>query len=195
MMEFLMMVFSTYILTIWGVIGLCGLAMIWEYNDWTLSMFIGLFALGAVLMFSGYSLDSFKWYHILAYLIVGVAWSMWRFKKHVKNHRIELQRKIDEDVKRNPDVHWNKPSEDVIKDFKDNVGVYHNIDRITSWILNWPISLLENLLQDTIDFIHKVIKEHLVKMYNYFITQEANKLDLTNWDIRNASRKNAREEN
>ena len=64
---------------------------------------------------------------------------------------------------------------------KEANAAYHlqpsnNIDKITSWIIIWPFSLVENLLRDIINLVEEVPKTVLRKVYNYIYEQEINKI-------------------
>lgn len=180
MIEFFLAIFSTYVLTVWGITVLFILALLWEYNDWYLSTIIGAVAIYLIAHYNGYVLSDFKWYHIFVYLVIGVVWSIWRYKNFVEESRKLLQIKIDDDVKKYPTIR--RPAAEVISDFKYNVGVYNNVNKILSWIINWPISLIENSLKDIFDILRKVIQDYLRTIYEYFLNKEANKLDLSKWE-------------
>lgn len=92
----------------------------------------------------------------VGYLAIGVVWSFWRYNSHVS----ESVKALNE---------------------SNTVGVYlrekvealapgKNLDLITTWIIIWPFSAVENILGDILTFIQtlvtKVFRSVYAKIYS-----------------------------
>ena len=98
-----------------------------------------------------------------AYLVVGVLWSFYRYKRFIVA-KIELLT----DINYTP---WN------------NINDYHPsrmLDTITAWIIIWPFSLTENLCGDIINGIETLVKKVFKGVYNRIYENAIKQINITN---------------
>lgn len=85
----------------------------------------------------------------VAYIVIGLLWSFWRYKRHVAK-MIEEHKGSDANHK-----------ERVLRSLhpKEMLGT------ITAWIVVWPFSLVENLVGDIINFIQELVTKFFRGVY------------------------------
>jgi len=133
-MEFLSGIFVGYLLN-WYALGiLIFLGIMLEHNEWhTLSIFIGLgSAFIAYSMFNLSPLAILFW--SVGYFVVGLLWSFWRYKRWVQ--KCIKSRSLSTGLCNTKDL---LPSK--------------NTDKLVTWILIWPFSMIENVTGDIINLI------------------------------------------
>lgn len=86
--------------------------------------------------------------YAVAYLVVGVVWSFYRYKRFIVA-KIEGLKLINSKMERVGDFHPSKM-----------------LDTITAWIIVWPFSLIENLCGDIINGIETLVKSVFKGVYN-----------------------------
>lgn len=85
----------------------------------------------------------------IAYFTIGVLWSFWRYKRFVDS-AIEYDNKTDKSI----------VFLQIRIDPKNNVG------KISSWIMSWPFSMVENITGDVVRMIRTFISETMKSVYN-----------------------------
>lgn len=94
---------------------------------------------------------------IPAYAIVGVIWSIWRFKRHVAAKLASFRQDCDSREK----IYEVKNIDTVLYSLhpKRNVSflVYH--------IILWPFSIIANILQDIVHGLKAFVREYMVGLY------------------------------
>lgn len=84
---------------------------------------------------------------IVLYIPIGIAWSIRRFNLYC-NEKVKNYSKNDyHDL-----IYYIKPS--------------NNIDKIVSWIIVWPFSLIDTTIGNIIYELEKLVKEKLYKIYD-----------------------------
>ena len=90
----------------------------------------------------------------VVYVVVGIVWSFYRYRRFVINEVASLK-----DITSERRIH--------------ELGKLHPknmLNTITAWILIWPFSILENIIGDIIDGIQHLVKNVLhnvyIKIYN-----------------------------
>ena len=86
----------------------------------------------------------------VAYMIVGFVWSFWRYKRFVD--------------KRVADGRW-EYHHSTNKAFKESLLPTKNLDKITTWIIVWPFSMVENVIGDFINLVHTAITTYFKSVY------------------------------
>jgi hypothetical protein len=126
------------------------LGMISEHTDssgW--SIFFLLIA-GAVVFMS----FSVSWTMLAiyagAYLVVGLLWSFWRYKRHAE--KVVAKNKTADARQKQQALESLHPKE--------------MLGSITAWILVWPFSLVQNLLGDIINFIQALVTKFFRGVYH-----------------------------
>ena len=95
-----------------------------------------------------------------AYLVIGVVWSFYRYKRFIVSmveHLREMNYKLE------------------------SISQYHPtkmLDTITAWIIIWPFSLLENLCGDIINGIETLVKKVFKGVYNRIYEKAVGGLDI-----------------
>jgi len=92
----------------------------------------------------------------LGYLVIGVIWSFIRYRKYVKTQVEFIKTSVQEKNKR---------------EYALRLAPSNNLDRISSWIIVWPISLIENLLGDIIEAIQGLITRVFKGVYYKIYTK------------------------
>jgi hypothetical protein len=87
-------------------------------------------------------------FYALGYLVVGVIWSFYRYKRFIVA-KVESLREMNTNLNRLGDYHPSKM-----------------LDTITAWIIIWPFSLIENLCGDIINGIETLVKRVFKGVYN-----------------------------
>lgn len=152
-----------YLLSWPALVVLCLLAVVSEHNEaqgW--AVFWSIVSAAVAIFYFQVPLDVVGLY-FLAYAAIGVIWSIWRYKRYVSAEVQRIKERIAKNGTKEANVAYHlQPS--------------NNIDKITSWIIIWPFSLVENLLRDIINLVEEVPKTVLRKVYNYIYEQEINKI-------------------
>ena len=104
----------------------------------TVAFFLFDFALSALMIFAA------------VYLVFGVIWSFWRYKRFV-----------DVSVDR---INATNSSYDK-ENFTNRMTPARMSGRITSWVLSWPFSMVENLIGDILRFIKNFVTKSLKAVY------------------------------
>jgi hypothetical protein len=152
-MEFLLGIATGYLLT-WPALGfLIAWAIYAEHSDssgW--AVFVSIIA-GAIAFFMFNVPVKTLLYSALAYAVVGIAWSFWRYKRYVEVRVEEIKQKDYTN-----DSYSKKSALDRLSP-KEMTGA------IVSWIVIWPVSLVENLVSDIITGLEKLVRNWLNKVY------------------------------
>ena len=122
-----------------------------------------ILAVGSVAGIFGIELATLG-YVILLWIPIGIAWSIWRFEKHVKNiwDEVELDEHIDSYT---------------LNRSKSRMLPSNNISTITGWIIAWPISIVVNALGDIYDIVHALIFRYSIGIYNSISKSYIDKID------------------
>jgi hypothetical protein len=145
-----------YMLSWYGLGGLFFVGILFEYcnlSGW--AVFTGILtALTAYLFFSIPILNILVGTGV--YLVVGILWSFWRYKRFITNK-----------VK-------NLITTSSIKDYHPN----KMISTITYWILIWPFSIAENICGDLIKLIESFVKNALTSIFMKIYNSATSQLNL-----------------
>jgi hypothetical protein len=121
-------------------------------NHKTTAFFV---ALGLV---SSYFMFNISLVYLLAYIPVGMLWSVWRWKIHCKKATIRASlRKADVTERGTIGSQRNRLEKEV--NLKDNV------DKIVSWIVCFPVSVLEQVVGDVVLMLKVIVTEWFAKVY------------------------------
>lgn len=146
-MEFLLGLYTGVFALVWWEIALTiailvfALIALFYENAILGSLFIGAliiaFAKTGVLVvdFSGFSILT-ALYYTIAYLVVGIMWSLFKYKKRAEEIAIEYKNK-------------NSTKEYILEKIRYNI---RNHD-IAFWIVYFPISIIKFLLEDFVDYL------------------------------------------
>ena len=148
MLETIALFMVTYIITWPVLVTLCvfgvwsehcesrGFAVFWALVALVLAFFYFKMSLIDIAIYAG------------AYLVIGVYWSFYRYKRFIVAKIARMQE---------------------MNDHMDRVSSYHPsqmLDTITSWIIIWPFSLTENLCGDIINGVETLVKKVFKGVYN-----------------------------
>ena len=119
-------------------------------NHKTTAFFV---ALGLV---SAYFIFNISLIYLLAYIPVGMAWSVWRWKVHCKEAAIRAKlRKADSTTKL--DLQRAR--------LEHEVSLKNHVDKIVSWIICFPVSVLEQVVGDVVLVLKVIVTEWFAKVY------------------------------
>jgi len=162
MLDFFAGLFTAYVVT-WQAIGILFiLGILFEHSNWRgFAVFTALVA----------GISAFFYFSIPAatmamyaggYLVVGLGWSVWRYKRHVDT-TVEAAKGASEPERKRvaaqllPAKMW---------------------DTIVAWVIVWPFSFAENFTKDFIDTISMVLKKIFRGVYNRIYDSAVAKLGL-----------------
>lgn len=104
------------------------------------------------------------WFYLVAYVVVGLVWSFWRYKLYLAKM-----------VKSLSERKWKSQAdkEHAVK----NLLPSNNLERITSWIIVWPFSVIEHVLGDIITLVQSLVTRFFKGVYyKIFVAQTADLL-------------------
>jgi hypothetical protein len=133
-----------------GLAALLVLGTIFEANEahgW--AMFVGVVSAVVAYFFFAIPLMTLLIYSAV-YLVVGFVWSFWRYKRHA-DYIVEEYSGRSLDARRAA-VYSLQPS--------------NMLDKLTTWVLIWPFSMIENVLGDFIKIVQTFITTFFRGIYN-----------------------------
>jgi hypothetical protein len=89
------------------------------------------------------SLENFA-FGSLAYLVIGIVWSFYRYKRYVGKAVSDAKESVMSDTQK----------EYLIRDLHPT----KNLSTITAWIIVWPFSAIDNIAGDLINAIETLVK-------------------------------------
>ena len=137
----------------WGVLILVGLAILgilFEHNGargW--SVFTALVVAAVAYIAFNVSLAMIA-IGAVAYVVVGLVWSFWRYKRHAA-------KVVEENRNGSP-----RDKEDALRRLHPRAM----LPTITAWILIWPFSLVENIVGDLINAIQSLVTKFFRGVYH-----------------------------
>lgn len=120
-----------------------------------MAVFSGIVAAVSAYFYFGIPLETIGFY-ALAYLVIGVVWSFWRYKVFINKQVSYLEQRT-----------WRNQAHKI--EAVTQLAPSNNLGQITAWIIVWPFSLVENTLGDVINAVQalvtKVFKGVYYKMF------------------------------
>lgn len=160
-MEFIIGFLAGYMLTWPAFIVLCILGIILEANEehgW--AVFIGLVTATVAYFFFALSLTAIALY-VAAYFAVGFMWSFWRYKRHC-DKIVETYKDSTNQRDKDSAIEYMRPT--------------RMLNKITTWVIVWPFSMIENLVGDIINVIQSAITKFFKGIYTRIFDSAASKL-------------------
>jgi O-antigen/teichoic acid export membrane protein len=150
MIEALIFSISAYLLTWPALLIILGLGVLAEHFDNTkTAVFLGLVAMTISYIMFSVPLSTLA-LGLLGYVIVGVLWSFWRYKRFVSIGVKSIS----------------KDSADrIITSRLRELSPEQNKGTLVFWIFMWPLSLISNLIGDFINITQKLVTEVFHKVY------------------------------
>lgn len=152
MIESIVTLFAVGTIGFWALVFIASIVFIVSVeNDhyW----FPSILTLGLVGIYWKPLVDAFDWRAFLIglgiYAIAGMAWSAWRWFKHIKT-KIEEYTELRDNLTQKDLEQWIGQSY--------SLTLSHNKSRIMGWIAWWPWSLFWNLTQDFFTTIYDAMK-------------------------------------
>lgn len=159
-MEFLLGLATGYLLTWPGFIVLLIMGIIFESNEaHGFAMFTGIVA--AVVAYFFFHIDPMSIIlYIVGYFAMGFGWCVWRYKRHTM--------KVVEQYK-----------DASASDRKYAVADLHPqrmLSTLTTWVLVWPFSMVENVTGDLIKLVQTTITKVFKGIFNRIYDQAVGQL-------------------
>jgi hypothetical protein len=146
----------------WILLFIIVAAFYFEYNSSHITSAV-LTILGLV---SLYTIITFPAMYLLAYVPLGIVWSMWRWKVHCKDCVTKAK---NGDLSNHSSVLWVEAKNlDTRKHLAAHVDISKNLDMIIPWIICFPISIVERAAHDLIEVLKIAITEWFAKVYTSF---------------------------
>lgn len=141
-----------YILTWPAILLILLVALFSEHNDSHKFMAFCTLLAGVITVFYlSIPMSVVKWIAI-AYIPLGLIWSFWRWRVYC-NHQVE---RANNSTTGAYDKSW----------LRVQMDIKENIDKLISWVLGWPLSLIERIFGDVMEFTKIVITEWFKKVYD-----------------------------
>lgn len=163
-MDYILAFLAGYMLN-WYALGIiCFFGILFEYSENRgLSVFTGIVAALTSFFYFKIPFIAIAEYATL-YMVVGVCWSFWRYKRFVDKKVAIIK---------------DKPSNsNYLKSDIENLHPSKMIGTITAWILIWPFSLVENLCGDIIKFVETLVTTVFKSIYHKIYTSAVSSIDL-----------------
>lgn len=158
-----MTIILAYLLTLPALMLLILLGIIFEFYDNVLSVYTGIAAaLVAYFMFN-IPLTTLAIYAGI-YLIVGIVWSFWRFKRYTDKQVDEYNEITDK-----KDYEYHR--------LLERISLKSSTGRIVAWITVWPFSMIENLTSDIVKLLKSLVTDVLKYFYNIIVNNAVSKID------------------
>lgn len=148
------------VLTVPFLATLLFLGILFEHNEsrvW--AIFIGIIATVVSYFYFKFPLIGVL-YGAIAYSVVGVLWSFFRYKRYV-NKKVDESRTMDDHEKQN-----------LIRHIHPTLM----LGAITAWIMIWPFSMVDNLLGDIVNAVEALVKTVFRSVYNRIYTSAVSQI-------------------
>ena len=166
-LAFLLGVATSY----WFLVAVVAMAIYAEYSD----NHVTSACLTLIGLISGYLLFNLSPLLLLAYIPVGMVWSIWRWKVHCKDCSTKA---IEGTLDPHSSVCWRDHSNpETRRHLAAHVDLAKNIDIILSWVICFPVSVIERLGHDLIHVLKIAITEWFAKVYNHSSNSALNEFD------------------
>lgn len=159
MIEAIWLFFAAYLLTWPALVAVLLLGIAFEHTGNRKSaVFAGLAAMGISYFYFAIPLSTI-WGYLVAYFVAGVVWSFCRYRLYVGFMVGSLESRK-----------WKSQAEK--ESAIDKLAPSNNLERITSWIIVWPFSVIENVLGDIITMIQTLVTKVFKGVYyKIFVAQ------------------------
>lgn len=159
------MEFLAGIIVGWWSLPIVALFALWsthnDYDGWAVFFTLVLGTITALLFDIP---ASYIWWSLAAYIPIGLAWSMFRWKRYVSFKVKEYNEDADKsDIKHARLLEKIQPSA--------------NVSRIVHWVLIWPFSILDNLIGDIIEYVTQLVNKHLIGIYRRITLSAVDKIE------------------
>lgn len=128
-----------------------------DYSGWGYILaFVALIAISVNI--------TLQWWYFVLYPFVGLAWSMWRYKRYVNfkiKQAMEENERYDEEINREA--------------LRSQLSIVRQSDRVAYWILLWPSNMIVNVFADVWDVLVEQLKTRLARIYNSILDGEMSK--------------------
>lgn len=146
---------AAYLFTWPALVALLLIGIVFEHKGargW--AVFTGIVAMLVSYCYFDVTLETIVYYAI-AYLLVGIGWSFWRYNVYVK----ETVAYIKSMSSKAFSADWRQTQ-------VDNLAPTKNLDRITAWIIIWPFSAVESIAGDIINAIQALVTKVFKGVYH-----------------------------
>lgn len=158
-----------YLLTFPALMALILLGIIFEFYDNVLSIYTGIAAALVAYFMYNIPLATLGIYAGI-YLVVGIVWSFWRFKRYT-------DQKVDE---------YNTITDKRDSDYNrllERISLKSSTGRIVAWITVWPFSMIENLTSDIVKLLKSLVTDVLKYFYTVIINNAVSKIDKSKVEV------------
>ena len=107
---------------------------------------------------------------IPVYLIIGIAWSIWRYMSYTKKYMLNKHTEYQHLIKEQPEKYNN-----IIDEAAKRISPSYKVAMISHHILLWPISVIYNMFSDVIAIISSFIRTHMIGIYHRILSSEVTK--------------------
>jgi len=152
-MSVLSLLVIEYLVSVPALIVLCMLGIWAEHaSNRKTALLIGLGTIYVTYKFIGADVRDIVWY-IVGYAAIGMAWSVWRYRRFVSD---EVERIVSK---------WPEVDSHIRISALENLHPKNKTSELVSWILIWPFSFVENAIGDLINAVEVFVKTYARKLY------------------------------
>lgn len=107
---------------------------------------------------------------VCCYFLIGFGWSLFKWAKYVSEYVSDKYKNYSLDSETKLDFYKRISNKDLNNlaqiNYRDYCSVLYNLNRIVSWIVTWPISLVTYLLSDFLVNLLKNLVIRLSRLYD-----------------------------
>ncbi len=167
-----------YLLTWPAFVVLVVISLILEWNNQHATSAFVVCVIGLVVWKLFSIPDTMMLWGAVAYFPLGMGWTVWRWRVHCK----ETVRKANEyeHTHTNAGVNSNNytPNEYTHNGVMHRVNPKNNADKLISWVIGWPASVIHRTLEDIVHMIRVVIAEWFGSVFERIATSAVSKLEV-----------------
>lgn len=130
---------------------LCGLGILFEHNEaHGMAIFLALITAASAFFFFDVTAVHLAVVAV-AYLVVGVAWSFWRYRRFVRSAVERITRESH--------------SPDILSIKLGSLKPSSNTEKIVGWVIVWPFSAVDSIVGDLISIVTELVTTTFRKIY------------------------------
>lgn len=137
--------FPLWILSIAVILGI----LTDHYHNHNWCIFFTLMVLGGCYFIFKFPIETLV-IGVISYLIIGFIWSFYRYKRHIADSIVNIN-KMKPGMNRNSVI--------------DRLAPEHMTNELVAWVINWPISVINNLTKDIVNYIYTLVTTTFKQIY------------------------------
>lgn len=154
-----MIEFFLGLVTLPTLIGVVFIALMFEsFSRTKVAAFLAVIAIAMA-----YMIFQFNPWYLLAYPVIGIVWSVWRWRAHVATKVKEIYLSGDKRLIKDLDDYLD---EGKYSHMIEAVVPRCNLGLLSAWVIVWPVSMVANVVGDTVRGIQSFLINQLGGVFN-----------------------------